>query len=137
MSLDSATGVLTWDDGERIDPRVPLAEAGFSAPLRVHASWKSFALPRRLLDGVEFGATLTFEGERLASIDLHLPRAGNDGYDSWSLAEEKDLAAQSARWLAHALPGSRRKFPWGTASAGFDERSASAYLIIRYEVIGL
>jgi hypothetical protein len=92
-------------------------------------------LVQQAVDGELYSATLTFEGERLFSISLHRSRAGT-GYEHWSRDEEDAVTATDTRWLDAAL-GKVRVFPWGSASAGFDERSASAYLIIRYGVSGL
>jgi hypothetical protein len=137
MSLDATTGVLTYDDGARIDPAAPLSAfraspLGAEASSRERDAWTWLELPSRLTGGVAFSATLTFEGERLFSISLHLPRAGTAGYASWSFDEEQAIVAEGARWLAAAVGDGRHDFPWGSAGSGFDERSASAYLVIRY-----
>jgi hypothetical protein len=137
MSLDATTGVLTYDDGARIDPTVPLS-AFRASPLGAEASsrerdeWTWLELPPRLTGGVAFSATLTFERERLFSISLDRPRAGKAGYASWSFDEEQAIVAEGARWLAAAVGEGRHDFAWGSAGSGFDERSASAYLLIRY-----
>jgi len=138
MSLDAVTGVLTYDDGARIDPAVPLtafraSPLGAEASSRQRDEWTWLELPSHLTGGVAFSATLTFEGERLFSIRLHRPRAGRVGYASWSFDEEQAIVAEGTRWLSAALGEHRHSFSWGSAGSNFDERSASAYLLIRYQ----
>lgn len=137
MSLDAATGVLTYDDGAQVDPSKPLAEflttpLGGSATRRHRDTWTWLELPARAIDGVAFVATLTFEGERLFSILLNRARPRRD-WDQWSLAEEQAIVAEDTRWLAAAVGEGRHQFTWGAAGAGFDERGATAYLLLRYQ----
>ncbi len=136
MSLDVATGVLTYDDGAQVDPSRPLAEflttpLGSSATKRHRDTWTWLELPKRLTGGVAFVATLTFERERLFSILLNRAREPR-GWEQWSLAEEQAIVAEDTRWLAAAVGEGRHEFSWGSAGAGFDERGATAYLLIRY-----
>ena len=137
MSLDAATGALTYDDGARIDPAEPLtafraSPLGRTASAHERGEWAWLELASRVTGGVAFSATLTFERGRLFSISLHRPRAGTGGYASWSFDEERAIVAEGARWLATAVGEGRHEFSWGSAGSGFDERSGSAYLLIRY-----
>ena len=137
MSLDAATGAFTYDDGARVDPAMPLTEflktpfAGV-ATKRQRDTWTWLELPARVAGGVAFTAILTFEGERLFSILLNRAREPR-GWEHWSLAEEQAIVAEDTRWLAAAVGEGRHEFTWGTAGAGFDERGATAYLLIRYQ----
>jgi hypothetical protein len=141
MSLDAATGALTYDDGERLDPGtthsafVASALGALAQAFDRRETWKRYNVPARTIDGISFSTTITFEGERIFSIELGRARPGR-GYEAWSLDTETEVEAADNRWLDAALGEGRRTFPWGSAGAFFEPRSAAAMLNIRYRYDG-
>jgi hypothetical protein len=77
-----------------------------------------------------------FEGERLFQVILAASNGETDsGWEHWSEESERHLKNYYTRVLGQLLGSSGikpHKFRWGSAEAGYDERSGSSFIAIRY-----
>jgi hypothetical protein len=97
-------------------------------------SWK--LIPTKWDDNKWWTVIVYFEGERLFQVILAASDSETDsGWESWSEESEKHLKNYYALVLAQLLGFSGNKphkFSWGVAEAGYDERSGSSFIAIRY-----
>lgn len=139
MSLDATTGTISFDDGLRLDPAVPLVSF-LSSPLAAVATvvvpetepWPTFRIDHRAFGGVPWSANVVFQGQRMYAVRLTRDRDGAGGWDSWSETAELALRADYDTWLDSVLGPGQRHFSWGSASAIFDQRAAATYIDVRF-----
>ncbi len=132
----SDTGELSPSSGS-IGPRLTLA--GFlESPLATGAralggwaSWSSFELTRQLICGAHFSATLRFQGERLALVNLALIEELASGED-WDEAVALAKRGRHDAWLAACLGPPPYRYLWGTVESVYDPRSVSSSIGVTY-----
>lgn len=115
----------------------------------MRTGWMHIDPGPQAVDGLTFGVSLAFEGERLDGYSIWMADARfGTSWDDGS--EEKQLARRDAHdtWLTAALgPGARRPgptgpelsytFPWGEVWSTFDARSGSSTIGVRFRRDGL
>lgn len=107
----------------------PLAQG--AAAFVVNEPWHSWKLGRLHEAGLSFVVILGFHAQCLKSVTLHQSAALTGSWEDWSVAQEQQRKQAHERWLDQCL-GARRDFPWGTVSSGYDARSGSSDICIRY-----
>jgi hypothetical protein len=141
--IDVATGDLRFEDGTVIGPSTARTAwlGGEPAP-----AWSTCTLPARAMDGIQFGASLTFRGDTLAWINLwQVELDAAPGWAEASLEREQAAQRRNEAWLARTLgpphesfprapypPGTRYRFSWGTIESLYTPQSAEASLVIAY-----
>ena len=123
MPIDVATGVVTFDDGTAIRPRMPRRDAPPDG--------------RRTLDGHAFEVRLAFDRDEVAEVRLSDaalaapdPAAARAAHDAWLSAR----LGPGRPWQAHAYPfgGVEHRYAWGTVGSYAVPQDLAAYLGVAY-----
>lgn len=124
MPIDFATGVVVFDDGTTLRPRMPRAETP--------------ADDDRTLDGTAFVCWWSFRDEELWAVHLTdatvAPYDVKDArvkHDAWLRERLDDLTG----WNAHAYPfgGIERRFNWGTVGSYAIPQDFNSYIGLFYD----
>ena len=140
MKIDPATGRAAFPElGFAFGPtltrtqfrRTPVAAA--STPGVPSGSWSRWQLPVMAQRDTELYAVLHFDGERLASLDLHHGAARfGSSWSEWT--EERERARQTfhEQWLAAELGLRCGSYRWGTVGSYYDPRGGASLIAITY-----
>jgi hypothetical protein len=75
-----------------------------------------------------------FNGEKLETVQVSLrdPKFGT-GWENWSEEKELDRKRANDQWLREHGLAPEKKYAWGSVWSGYDARSGSSMIVIRYE----
>lgn len=92
--------------------------------------WCSF----RFEDNVDsLGVTVFYKGESLESVQIYFidPKFGI-GWNDWSTKKEIERNEANNLWLKKSGLAPGKRYSWGSVSSGYDPKSGSSYIVIRY-----
>jgi len=93
--------------------------------------WQQYQLVHDLSDGRVLGVSLFFFNACLTKIRFDYRPKSECGWSNWSEKRELARTADYEREIVRQL-GSRGRFQWGVADAGYDDKAASAILFVNY-----
>jgi hypothetical protein len=94
--------------------------------------WQRYHFIRQPLgDGLVLGVSLYFFHDSLAEVRFDYRPESETDWSNWSREREMSRAAAYQSEIVRQL-GTRGRFPWGIANAGYDDKAASAILLVKY-----
>ena len=102
------------------------------AAKNINGVYGSHSLGVQEIGGPDFWTTLYFCDEKLHSIELVAAVAKSKNWNEWSEAEELLIKAKHDAFLIEQTGRRSHKYAWGEIVSGYDARSGSSSIIIRY-----
>lgn len=151
IALQTATGDVVLDTGERFGPKTSLTQflssrlaGGASRPPAPANPRQSFPADFRLSDGRVFSSRLMFDGEALRLLGLAIledeppvhdyRQHWNDDAALARLVRDNELSrkARHDKWLESQLGPPPWAFPWGKIGSAYDANFCKSDILVEY-----
>ncbi len=95
--------------------------------------WKHYDIHNTRSNKIYLRLTFYFNNDMLSSLSFIIDdkQILPNSWDNWSKENELQKKEYFDNWLTKQL-GERRKFPWGTVSADFDNKGGFSGIVLRY-----